>query len=196
MSSNLETNNQKPLRKLLRGMKMSQGNFRLFLACCNNLSQRQRLIQQLQSSFSGNLAELELDESVRELYGTIYQHLGDQQPDALIIWGLESIADIDKLLLSMGLVREEFRKNFPFPIILWIDAEISRKFIRLIPDFESWASVTVFEPATDELIDSVQQTSESGDRKVLESRAGTSLDYVEQGLVDFTYQFSSLCLQL
>ena len=46
-----------------------------------------------------------------------------------------------------------------FPIILWIDAEISRKFIRLIPDFESWASVTVFEPTTDEF-DLIQQTTE------------------------------------
>ena len=38
MSANLEVNNQKLLQKLLRGMEMSQGRFRLFLACCNNVS--------------------------------------------------------------------------------------------------------------------------------------------------------------
>ncbi|WP_210407470.1 hypothetical protein, partial [Hydrocoleum sp. CS-953] len=148
MSTNLEVNNQKLLQKLLRGMELSQGKFRLFLARCNNLSQRQRLIQQLQSSFSGNLAELQLDESVRELYATIGQQLGEQQPDAFMVWGLESVADIDKLLVSMSLVLDEFRKNFHFPILLWIDQEVSRKFIRLIPDFENRTSLTVFETPT------------------------------------------------
>ncbi|MGD1702437.1 hypothetical protein ACP6PM_21855, partial [Dapis sp. BLCC M229] len=188
MSTNLEVNNQKLLQKLLRGMEMSQGKFRLFLACCNNLSQRQRLIQQLQSSFSGNLAQLQLDESVRELYATIRKKLGDKQPDAFMVWGLESVADIDKLLVSTGLVREEFRKNCRFPIILWIDAEVSRKFIRLIPDFETWTSLTVFETPTQELIDFIQQTSESVYQKVLESGAGIFLDYADLGLAESTYQ--------
>ncbi len=188
MSTNLEVNNQKLLQKLLRGMELSQGKFRLFLACCNNLSQRQRLIQQLQSSFSGNLAELQLDESVKELYRTISQQLGDQQPDAFMVWGLESVADIDKLLVSMSLVLDEFRKNFHFPIVLWIDQEVSRKFIRLIPDFENRTSLTVFETPTQELIDFIQQTSESVYQKVLESGAGIFLDYSDLGLVESTYQ--------
>ena len=148
MSSNLKINNQKLLQKLLRGMKMSQGRFRLFLVCYNNLTQRQYLIQQLQDSFSGNLAQLELDKSVEELYTTICQQSGKEQPDALMVWGLEFIRNIDQLLISMGLAREEFRKNCHFPILLWIDAEVSRKFIRLIPDFASWTSVTVFETPT------------------------------------------------
>ncbi|MEM1172287.1 MAG: tetratricopeptide repeat protein, partial [Cyanobacteria bacterium P01_H01_bin.35] len=187
MSTNLEVNNQKLLQKLLRGME-SQGKFRLLLACCNNLCQRQRLIQQLQSSFSGNLAELELDESVKELYKTISQQLGEQQPDAFMVWGLESVADIDKLLVSMSLVLDEFRKNFHFPILLWIDQEVSRKFIRLIPDFENRASLTVFETPTQELIDFIQQTSESVYQKVLESGAGIFLHNADLGLAESTYQ--------
>ncbi|MGD1714331.1 hypothetical protein [Dapis sp. BLCC M172] len=188
MSTNLEVNNQKSLQKLLRGMELSQGKFRLFLACCNNLCQRQRLIQQLQSSFSGNLAELQLDESVKELYKTISKQLGEQQPDAFMVWGLESVADIDKLLVSMSLVLDEFRKNFHFPILLWIDQEVSRKFIRLIPDFENRTSLTVFETPTQELIDFIQQTSESVYQKVLESGAGIFLDYADLGVGESTYQ--------
>ncbi|NET25385.1 hypothetical protein [Okeania sp. SIO1I7] len=188
MSTHLEINNQKLLQKLIRGMKMSQGQFRLFLAQCNNLSQRDRLIPQLRESFSGDLAELQLDESVDELYATIRKRLRDQQPDALMIWGLEFVRDIDKLLVAMSLVREEFRKNCPFPIVLWVDAEIYRKFIRLIPDFESWASLTVFETATQELIDFIQQTSESIYQKVLESGAGIFLDDTALGLGEFAYQ--------
>ncbi|NES74201.1 MAG: hypothetical protein F6K24_57940, partial [Okeania sp. SIO2D1] len=182
MSTHLEINNQKLLQKLVRGMEMSQGQFRLFLAQCNYLSQRDRLILQLRESFSGDLAELHLDESVDELYATIRKRLGDQQPDALMVWGLESVRDIDKLLVAMSLVREEFRKNCSFPIVLWVDAEISRKFIRLIPDFENWSSLTVFETTTEELIDFIQQTSESVYQKVLESGAGIFLDDTALGL--------------
>ncbi|RQH37026.1 ATP-binding protein [Okeania hirsuta] len=188
MPSYREINNQKLLQKLVQGMEMSQGQFRLFLAQCNNLSQRDRLIPQLRESFSGDLAQLQLDESVDELYATIRKCLGNQQPDALMVWGLEFVRNIDKLLVAMSLVREEFRKNCPFPIVLWIDAEISRKFIRLIPDFENWSSLTVFETATQELIDFIQQTSESVYQKVLESGAGIFLDDTTLGLGESAYQ--------
>ncbi len=188
MSEYLEVNNQALLQKLVRGMNRSRGQFRLFLARCSYLSQRDRLIPKLRESFSGNLAELQLDESVREIYATIRKHLGDEQPDALMVWGLESVPDIDQLLVSMGLVREEFRTHCRFPIIFWIDGEISRKFIRLIPDFASWASLTVFATSTLELIDFIQQTSESVYQKVLESGAGIFLDYADLGLAKSTYQ--------
>ncbi|NEP75869.1 MAG: hypothetical protein F6K25_30370 [Okeania sp. SIO2G4] len=188
MPSYREINNQKLLQKLVRGMEMSQGQFRLFLAQCNNLSQRDRIIIQLRESFSGDLAQLQLDESVDELCASIRKRLRDQQPDALMVWGLEFVRDIDKLLVAMSLVREEFRKNCPYPIVLWIDAEISRKFIRLIPDFENWSSLTVFETATQELIDFIQQTSESVYQKVLESGAGIFLDDTTLGLGESAYQ--------
>ncbi len=144
--------NEELLSELIFALEMSQGEFRLFLSRCNNLTQRDRLIQEFQASFSGDLAQLQLDESVGELYATISQKLGEQQPDALMAWGLESVKDVDTLLVSMGLVREEFKNTFHFPILLWIDQDISQKFIRLIPDFESWTSLTVFETSNDELI--------------------------------------------
>ncbi|MDE5086628.1 MAG: hypothetical protein O4805_05515, partial [Trichodesmium sp. St16_bin2-tuft] len=129
-----------------------------------------------------------MDASVEKLYTTIGQHLGEQQPDAFMVWGLESNRNIDKLLVSMGLVREEFKNNCHFPILLWIDQEISRKFIRLIPDFESWTSLTVFETTTQELKDFIHQTSESVIQKTLESGEGIFLDDADQGLAESTYQ--------
>ena len=108
------------LSELTFALEMSQGDFRIFLAICNNQTQRQRLMEKLQTSFSGDLAILEVDASVEKLYTTIGQHLGEQQPDAFMVWGLESNRNIDKLLVSMGLVREEFKNNYQFPILLWI----------------------------------------------------------------------------
>ena len=180
--------NKELLSELVFALEMSQGDFRLFLARSNTLTQRDRLMERLQASFSGDLAKLQLDESVGELYATICQQLGEQQPDALMVWGLESITDVDKLLVSMGLVREEFKNNFHFPILLWIDKEISRKFIRLIPDFESWTSLTVFETPTQELIDFIQQTSNCVYQKVLENGAGIFLEHTALGVGEFVYQ--------
>ncbi|NEO53380.1 MAG: hypothetical protein F6K54_09970 [Okeania sp. SIO3B5] len=183
-----EINNRASLQRLVRGMEMSQGKFRLFLARYSYLSQRDRLIPQLRESFSGVLQELVLDKSVSSLYATIQERLKNQQPDALMVWGLESVVDVDELLRSMSLVLDEFRKNFHFPMVLWINEEVSRKFIQLIPDFENRASLTVFEISTDELIDFIRQTSESVYQTVLESGAGIFLDNTFLGLGEFGYQ--------
>ncbi|MEL7036318.1 MAG: hypothetical protein AAFO04_11950, partial [Cyanobacteria bacterium J06592_8] len=179
--------NEELLEELIFALEMSQGEFRLFLARCNYISQRDRLIQQLRDSFSGNLAEWQLDESTKELYATIRKQFKTQPPDALMIWGLEAVKDIDKLLVSIGFVREEFRKNCQFPIILWVDGDISRKFIRLIPDFENWTSLTRFETSTDELVDFIQQTCDSVYQQVLETGAGVFLDNIALGLSEYIY---------
>ncbi|ERT06925.1 TPR repeat family protein [Lyngbya aestuarii BL J] len=176
------------LQELIFALEMSQGEFRLFLASCDYLSQRDRLIEKLRESFSGNLAELQLDESVEELYSTIHKNLGDRQPDALTVWGFERIKGIDQLLVSMGFVRDEFRKNFQFPIIFWIDGKIYRKFVRLIPDFESWTSLTVFETSTQEFIDFIREKADSVYRVVLESGAGIFLNHIALGVGKSSYQ--------
>ena len=183
-----EINDIASLQRLVRGMKMSQGKFRLLLARYSYLSQRDRLILQLRESFSGVLQELVLDKSVSSLYATIQKRLENQQPDALMVWGLGSMLDVDELLRSMSLVLDEFRKNFHFPIVLWINEEVSRKFIQLIPDFENRASLTVFEISTDELIHFIRQTSDSVYQKVLESGAGIFLDNTFLGLDECGYQ--------
>ena len=183
-----EINDKASFQRLVRGMKMSQGKFRLFLARYSYLSQRERLIPQIRESFSGVLQELVLDKSVSSLYATIQKRLENQQPDALMVWGLESVIDVDELLRSMSLVLDEFRKNFHFPMVLWINEEVSRKFIQLIPDFENRSSLTVFEISTDELIDFIRQTSESVYQKVLESGEGIFLDNIFLGLGECGYQ--------
>jgi hypothetical protein len=47
------------------------------------------------------------------------------------------------LLIATNLVRDEFRKQFPFPIVLWIDDEVLQKMIRLAPDFKNWAATPI-----------------------------------------------------
>ena len=114
-----------------------------------------------------------------ECQSTIQKQLKDEQPSAAMVFGLESVKDIDRLIISANTnflnvcyislypprptlptpptllsiiicskdklnwynqVREEFRKNFHFPLVLWITDEISSKLIRSAPDFESWGT--------------------------------------------------------
>ncbi|NET71669.1 MAG: hypothetical protein F6K62_12260 [Sphaerospermopsis sp. SIO1G2] len=52
------------------------------------------------------------------------------------------------------------RKNFTFPILIWIDDQILRKIIRIAPDLENWGSVIDFENDTDDLVYFLQNTTE------------------------------------
>ncbi len=70
-----------------------------------------------------------------------------------MVFGLETVVAIDELMASTNQVRDEFRKNFSCPVILWVTDDIVTKMIRLAPDFKSSAAATIkFEMAVDELI--------------------------------------------
>ncbi|MGE5657153.1 MAG: hypothetical protein ACM37W_11130, partial [Actinomycetota bacterium] len=54
------------------------------------------------------------------------------------------MTELERLLSAANQVREEFQKNCPFPLILWINDEVLKKLMRVAPDFESWATATEF----------------------------------------------------
>jgi hypothetical protein len=61
-----------------------------------------------------------LKESEKTLFSRIQAELDPEQPDVLMVFGLESVGDLDELWSATNQVREEFRKNFPFPLVLWV----------------------------------------------------------------------------
>ena len=40
-------------------------------------------------------------------------------------------------------MRDEFRRSFSFPLVLWVNDEIVQKLIKLAPDFYNWASTPI-----------------------------------------------------
>jgi WD40 repeat protein len=117
-----------------------------------------------------------LPESVKTLYTTIQAELGDEVPQALMVFGLESVSDLSAVLTSSNYVREEFRNNFPLPLLLWVNDEVLQKLIQLAPDFESWATTTDFAIATEELIDSLHKNADYAFTRILGAGAGRFLD--------------------
>ncbi|MBD2501129.1 tetratricopeptide repeat protein [Anabaena azotica] len=149
--------NERALTRLAWTIEASTGQFSLILAHCNYAHLRAELVERLQAICAINIRVIKLQESARTLYTTIREELREEQPQALMVLGLESVRDIEQVLISANHVREEFRKNFHFPLVLWVTDEIVEKLIRLAPDFESWTTTTDFAIATDTLIAELKQ---------------------------------------
>lgn len=160
-SEDVSEYNARSLRKLVRSITNSQGQFALILVRCNDTALRERVVQQLKDGCRIETQELYLSGSIKTLYSTIQARLEQKPPQVLMLFGLELAESIDQVLISTNQVREEFRKNFQFPIVLWVNSEILRAMVQLAPDFKSWAAAPIkFDLTTDELLELLQQTAE------------------------------------
>lgn len=138
-SEDVEASNKRSLRRLERAIAMSQNQFSLILVCCNQQSLRRKMVKQLKEISTIPISEITLHPSVNTLFTTIDTAV-EEQPQALMVFGLDSVTAIEQVLTATNLVRNEFPKQFPFPLVLWINDEVLQKLIRLAPDFKSWAA--------------------------------------------------------
>ncbi|MDY6782412.1 MAG: hypothetical protein SW833_07655 [Cyanobacteriota bacterium] len=168
--------NQRSLSILARAILLARGQFALILARCNYEQLQQRMARDLQQELAhqsedrANLSEIFLPPSTTTLFtrllvavegessqqqefeGTI-QNAIDSQTAAMMVFGLGSVSDLDRVLAATNQSREEFRLAFPFPIVLWTTDEVLQKLTRFAPDFKSWASAALkFDLALDEAI--------------------------------------------
>lgn len=152
------TYNERSLRRLIRSITNSQGHFALILVRCNYTHLREQMVQQLREQCPVQVRELYLSASVTTLYTTIQVNLGEEKPQALMVFGLEQVKALDQVLTSANQVREEFRKSFLFPIVLWVTNDTLQRLTRVAPDFKSWAATSIkFEIESDELVHEIQQ---------------------------------------
>jgi WD40 repeat protein len=182
--------NERSLRKLARSITNSQGNFVLIIARCNYRSLQNEMVQRLKQQCPMEIQELHLSKSVKTLFTTIQGDLEDRQPPALMIFGLELVEALDQVLISTNQVREEFRKNFPFPIVLWVNDEIFQKLIRRMPDFKNWTGNSIkFELGINELITNLQETISLVFSAILNAVSGIFLDNASLNLDFDAYDF-------
>ncbi len=158
----LTVHNQDALEELAWAISASQGEFALILARCNYANLRSQLIEQLQARCQPlELRLISLRQSSKTLYSCIREELESGFPNALMIMGFESVENLDEMLSAVNSVREEFRKNYPSPIVLWITEDTHRQWLKLAPDFESWATTTDFHIPSEVLMRALR---EAGDR--------------------------------
>ncbi|OKH16891.1 ribosome assembly protein 4, partial [Nostoc calcicola FACHB-389] len=155
-----QTNNERSLAQLAWAIESSVGQFKLILARCNYAKLRDRLIQRLREICQVEIRVLVVQQSHKSLYTAIRDEFGENLPGCVMVVGLETVPNLAAMLTSANQVREEFRKNFAFPLVLWIDDEIYKQLMQLAPDLESWATTRDFAIAQDDLTNFIEQLAE------------------------------------
>jgi WD40 repeat protein len=169
---NIITANEQSLRSLERAITFSKNQFSVILLCCNYKFLRQEILEQLAVRGWGKeiIQNITLPKNTTSLYTTIQSQLTINQPNGLMIMGLESVYEIDDLLRSINQVRDEFRKCYQIPMILWVNDEVLQKILRLAPDFASWAATPIrFEMSCIGLLEFLQQETDNLFTRVLQS---------------------------
>lgn len=157
--------NDRSLQTTIRAIALSQGHFSLILVRCNYAALQAQMVARLKQLCredpklrQNSLVSVVLPPTATSLYTPIREALSDKAPSAVIIFGLDSAIAIPQLLASSNQVRDEFRKNFPFPLVLWVTEEVLASLIRFAPDFKSWAATSIkFEMPTQRLLELLER---------------------------------------
>ncbi|GAB4284703.1 MAG: hypothetical protein Fur0025_15660 [Oscillatoriaceae cyanobacterium] len=186
-SEDARVKNERSFRAILRSIQLGSGQFSLLLVRCNYAKVRHQVAERLRRESPVKILELHLPQSVETLYHTIAQYV-QQQPSGvagLMVFGLESVQQLSRLLSSTNQVRENYRNEFPFPLLLWVTDDVLRIWMRRAPDFESWATNSEFVPTTEELIAHLEESATAVFHAVISQKPGQS-----SGESPFRYEFS------
>ncbi len=164
--------NRDSLQTILRAIELSQGQFSLILVRCNYEALREFLVRQLRDRCPFEMREIALNESVRSLSHLLLSEPCQERAQVFMVFGLESVSALDRVLASANLIRDALPKNFSLPILLWVNDEVIKKLIRSAPDLESWSTTVEFALPTEELTDSLRQKTERVFAAVLSADPG------------------------
>ncbi|MCC5640565.1 hypothetical protein LC593_32995 [Nostoc sp. CHAB 5844] len=135
--------NSAAAERLARAIKVASGEFSLILVCCDSIPKQQQILKFFKELSSVAIQEIRLSPTDETLYTTITNTIGISHPEALMVHGLESVIAIHQLLISTNLMRDEFRKTFHFPVVLWVNDEVLSQLVWLAPDLKNWAATTI-----------------------------------------------------
>lgn len=140
-------------QRLVRAINVACGEFSLILVCCESVPAKQQILKCFKQYSTVAIKEIRLSPTDETLYTTIKNNLRIPYPEALVVHGLESVIAINQLLISTNLMRDEFRKSFNFPLVLFVNDEILSKLVWLAPDLKNWAATTIrFDVSQDTLV--------------------------------------------
>ncbi|PZO41887.1 MAG: hypothetical protein DCF19_08440 [Pseudanabaena frigida] len=152
------------LQELSLLLDIYDGSFTLLLARCNYINLRDRAIARLSEILTTGMRQVRLDPTTRSIYHAIQSTtpaMRDGNLPAVMLTGLESTNNVDVLIKGLNQIREEFRKNCLYPIVLWINDDLLKRLIKIAPDFESWTTTIEFAIASNDLIGSLTSGTEA-----------------------------------
>lgn len=142
--------NQHAIAVLGRILMLSADEFSLTLVRCNYQRLEQRTLQLLQDWVTVHADPLPIAWQVVTLSSeqthllSALQHHHQRAPDrALMVMGLSQRTDLGTLLEGMNRDRDEFRKQTPVPVVLWLTDDGFSQLTRLALDFKTWSAASV-----------------------------------------------------
>jgi WD40 repeat protein len=163
-SFNISSKIEDSLQELSLLLDIYDGTFTLLLARCNYVNLRDRAIARLSEILSTPMRQVCLEPTTKSIYQAINSStpaMREGNLPAVMVTGLEATEDPDILVKGLNQIREEFRKNCLYPIVLWINDDLLKRMIRIAPDFESWTTTIEFEIASEDLISSIASGTEA-----------------------------------
>ncbi|MBD2203335.1 hypothetical protein H6G33_04920 [Calothrix sp. FACHB-1219] len=173
----INAQNERSLSTLIRAIANAQGRFSLILLRCNYAGIQEQILAQVRERSQLDILAINLPKSANNLYSVMTAEVGTAQPNAVIVFGIESVHKLDDFLVCINRLRNDFLHDFPFPLVLWINDLVLQKLIRLAPDFYTYAAVPIrLAIATEELFNFLHQEAEQAFTKILAAGADQFLD--------------------
>ncbi|MGF1535081.1 MAG: hypothetical protein ACFB4J_01165 [Elainellaceae cyanobacterium] len=164
--------NCQAVSKIVRVVELVPEEFSLVLAHCNYADLQHTMVDWIHRACPVPITAVHLKQADCTVLTAIQQAIAvSDPPQALMLTGLESVPHLNQLLKSANQVRDEFRKAFPFPLIIWVNDDVLRQMIRLAPDFQSWATTIDFQPATTQLLKALK----CGEEQLFDQVLGTGV---------------------
>lgn len=163
-SFNISPQIEDALEELSLLLDIYDGTFTLLLARCNYVNLRDRAIARLTEISPTAMRQVILEPTTKSIYHAIHSStpaMRDGNLPAVMVTGLEATENPDVLVKGLNQIREEFRKNCLYPIVLWINDDLLKRMIRVAPDFESWTTTIEFAIASEDLIESITLGTEA-----------------------------------
>ena len=138
--------NEAALEELTSAIAFAQGadTLTLLLVRCNYAQLRQRMVAQLLAKLAaedlqGEVAVIRLGATDHNLYAQVQAAMLGQRPGAVLVLGFDAVNALSTLLVEINQQREAFRRDFPFPLVLWFTDDGYRQLKQFANDFESVA---------------------------------------------------------
>ncbi|BAY22869.1 WD-40 repeat-containing protein [Calothrix sp. NIES-2100] len=169
--------NERSLSTLVRAIIHAQGRFSLILIRCNYGGIQEQILAQVRQDSGLEIFAIKLQNSENSLYSTMTDAIGSSTPNAVMVFGIESVKKLDDFLVGINRLRDDFLHDFPFPLVLWVNDLVLQKLIKLAPDFYTYAAVPIrLAIATSELLHFLNQEAEEIFTKILAVGADQFLD--------------------
>ena len=175
------TYNKNALNNLRRAIVLGQGQFSLILARVNYQRLRDILTAELSEHLHLDITYLPPD--TKSLRAAILAGQATLKPadeaQALMVTGLEEISDLERLLKSANLGRDELPKTFSYPVVLWVTDTVLAQLNRYAPDLKSFAATPLkFEYPLRSLAAGLIAQANDTFTQILDTPQGLTLDSV------------------